>query len=57
MAYPDDTLIGEAGVGDDIDAEEGVDGVLGVQTTQHHAEVPRVDAEAAQYSPATWNNR
>ena len=51
--YPDDTLIGEAGVGDDIDAEEGVDAVLGVQTTQHHAEVPRVDAEAAQNSPST----
>ena len=31
--YPDDTFIGEVGMGDDIDTEESVDAVLGVQST------------------------
>lgn len=39
-------------MGDDVDAEESVDAVLGVQPTQDHAEVPRVDGKAAQDSPA-----
>lgn len=50
--HPDDALVGKVGMGDDVDSEESVDAVLGVKSTQDHAEVPRVDGKAAQHSPA-----
>lgn len=38
---------------DNVNAEESVDAVLGMQPSQDHAEVPRIDGETPQNSPAT----